>query len=513
MILITSAKYSLPDFSLEFGEIPPSFLPLGNRRLYEYQINLFKRIGQKIVLSLPKNFAINNFDSKKLQSLGVEVLFVPEGLSLGESVVYCLNVLCEFDEILYIIHGDTFFGELDLCLDSLHVVEVKDSYNWAFLDANFRISNENLYRENLILAGAYCVANPRLLIKSIVENAYSFIKGLQSYSQVNPFAIIENTTWLDFGLITSYFHSKKVVSTQRTFNKMLIDDNGMGGGYIHKDSQWKNKIDSEKFWFENLPRELLIYTPRFFKDANGYKVEYLYNNTLAELFVFGNLPSYTWKRIFESLKEFLKLLHSFKSDDILLDFDYRAKTLQRLGIFAEQSGASLEENWKINNIEYPSLLELVRLLDDHLQGNIDFSIIHGDFCFSNIMYDFRANAIKTFDPRGMDFSEKTSLYGDCRYDFAKLLHSVFGLYDFIVAGFFGCNFKNNEIVFQIEKDEKIKKVQDVFIEVFGEDMQNYAIMIHLFLSMLPLHSDSRERQMAFIANAFRLYEDFFGRKK
>ncbi|MCL9821040.1 aminoglycoside phosphotransferase family protein [Helicobacter sp. 14348-15] len=229
------------------------------------------------------------------------------------------------------------------------------------------------------------------------------------------------------------------------------------GGYIHKDSQWKNKIDSEKFWFENLPRELLIYTPRFFKDANGYKVEYLYNNTLAELFVFGNLPSYTWKRIFESLKEFLKLLHSFKGDDILLDFDYRAKTLQRLGVFAEQSGVSLEENWKINNIEYPSLLELVRLLDDHLQGNIDFSIIHGDFCFSNIMYDFRANAIKTFDPRGMDFSEKTSLYGDCRYDFAKLLHSVFGLYDFIVAGFFRCNFKNNEIVFQIEKDEKIKK--------------------------------------------------------
>lgn len=41
MILITSAKYSLPDFSLEFGEIPPSFLPLGNKRLYEYQAKLF----------------------------------------------------------------------------------------------------------------------------------------------------------------------------------------------------------------------------------------------------------------------------------------------------------------------------------------------------------------------------------------------------------------------------------------------------------------------------------------
>lgn len=48
MILITSAKYSFSDFTLEFGKIPPSFLPLGNKRLYEYQIELFKNFNQKI---------------------------------------------------------------------------------------------------------------------------------------------------------------------------------------------------------------------------------------------------------------------------------------------------------------------------------------------------------------------------------------------------------------------------------------------------------------------------------
>ncbi|EAK2454897.1 capsular biosynthesis protein, partial [Campylobacter jejuni] len=91
MILITSAKYSSSDFTLEFGKIPPSFLPLGNKRLYEYQIELFKNFNQKVFLSLPSDFKLSKFDEKKLKELNVEILFVPNNLSLGESVVYCLN--------------------------------------------------------------------------------------------------------------------------------------------------------------------------------------------------------------------------------------------------------------------------------------------------------------------------------------------------------------------------------------------------------------------------------------
>lgn len=56
MILITSAKYSSSDFTLEFGKIPPTFLPLGNKRLYEYQIELFKNFNQKVFLSFTQRF-------------------------------------------------------------------------------------------------------------------------------------------------------------------------------------------------------------------------------------------------------------------------------------------------------------------------------------------------------------------------------------------------------------------------------------------------------------------------
>ena len=38
-----------------------------------------------------------------------------------------------------------------------------------------------------------------------------------------------------------------------------------------------------------------------------------------------------------------------------------------------------------------------------------------------------------------------------------------------------------------------------------EELNVYPIMVHLFLSMLPLHRDNPERQKAMLANALRLY--------
>jgi len=40
--LVMSGAYVTQELVAEFGQIPPSFLPVGNRRLYEYQ---FERIG------------------------------------------------------------------------------------------------------------------------------------------------------------------------------------------------------------------------------------------------------------------------------------------------------------------------------------------------------------------------------------------------------------------------------------------------------------------------------------
>lgn len=139
MLLITSAKYSSSDFTLEFGKIVPSFLPLGNKRLYEYQANLSK--NAEVVLSLPKSFKPSHYDLEKLEKLNIKLIFVDENLSLGESIFYCINAL-NINNKLSILHGDTFFKKLNLKEDSLCIGDIRENYEWAYLDEEFNFAND-----------------------------------------------------------------------------------------------------------------------------------------------------------------------------------------------------------------------------------------------------------------------------------------------------------------------------------------------------------------------------------
>ena len=53
MILITSAQYLVAEFQIEFGKLPPAFLPLGQKRFYEYYARLFHAYNEPIVLTFP----------------------------------------------------------------------------------------------------------------------------------------------------------------------------------------------------------------------------------------------------------------------------------------------------------------------------------------------------------------------------------------------------------------------------------------------------------------------------
>ncbi|MBF7060340.1 capsular biosynthesis protein [Campylobacter volucris] len=508
MIFIMSAAYCSSDFELEFGKIPPSFLPLGNKRLYEYQINLFKNIDDNIIIALPKSFKISKYDFQKIVSFGVKISYIPDNLSLGEALVYAINMNSPINETLYIFHGDSYFEYINFNKNSLTIAKVRENYKWAYLfdneKLNYNIKNNIDIDNELILSGFMNIENPYILIKCIIENNYSFIEGLKQYSIFYPFEILINHSWLDFGLITNYFHSKKAISSQRCFNELKFCNDG----YMIKTSNWDKKIQSEINWFLNFPKELDIYIPKFKEQSNqSYKIEYLCNNTLSELFVFGGLPPYVWENIFKSLKIFLNKLHQYQSVDVKICFNYKNKTLERLKLLNDDNFFSdlMNKKYSYNEKNPISLNDILNDINLYLLDNKKYSIIHGDFCFSNIMFDFRSGFIKVFDPRGMDFEENITIYGDMYYDYAKLVHCIFGMYDFIISGFYTCTINNNKIDFVIDMPDKIYNIQKKFTEIFYLNKNIFAITLHLFLSMLPLHHDSKERQKALFANIFRLY--------
>lgn len=118
--------------------------------------------------------------------------------------------------------------------------------------------------------------------------------------------------------------------------------------------------------------------------------------------------------------------------------------------------------------------------------------------------------IRLIDPRG-SFGVK-GIYGDPRYDIAKLRHSVAGMYDFIVADMFEVK-KNNDAEFEAEAFgwqglEPIIADFDLQIEKAGYNIQHIKLIEGLlFISMLPLHSDYPKRQlMMFLTGIKRLNE-------
>ena len=130
--------------------------------------------------------------------------------------------------------------------------------------------------------------------------------------------------------------------------------------------------------------------------------------------------------------------------------------------------------------------------------------------FSNILFDSRTQRIKVIDPRAINNCGEFSLLGDQKYDLAKLTHSIIGLYDHIIAGRYqliSIDTAHVEIVFDIDK--RIIDIQKIFMSsVFLENIvvkDILPLVILLFLSMLPLHSDRPDRQKAMLINALRLY--------
>jgi hypothetical protein len=501
MLLILSSAYCEQELAAELGMLPPSFLPVGNKRLYEHQC-INGRDYQKILLSLPEDFHVSESDTKKMTELGIELLRLPTELSLGEAVLYCINAAKVGESRLDILYGDTLILEdTPLDNDQAYVAMTSENYGWHYVDE----------KKTRILCGRFSFSNASELCCAIARSRGDFISALSHYSKDHRnIEYVLTDRWLDFGHIHTYFRSKVNITTQRNFNKMRIDTR-----VVTKTSSNVTKMRAEANWFEKLPRELKLFTPAFLgtvEQETGYRLEYLHLSTLSDLFVYGRLPLFSWQQILDACSVFLEdcARHTY-GEAINLDDLFLTKTLRRLDQFQVETGIDINAPWRFKGKLTPGLREIALVSAYKLQNEAALCLIHGDFCFSNILYDFRAQTIKVIDPRGLDAADTITQYGDARYDIGKLAHSVLGLYDFIIAGNYSLQVKNNEVLdFEIYTPLGYEQLAKSFgqLKVNDKKVSEHpvqAIMIHLFLSMLPLHGDRPDRQKAFVANVLRIW--------
>lgn len=509
MILITSAAYCSPALVAEFGKMPPCMLPVQNRRLYEHQLSLMPA-GHKMALSLPDSYQLSEYDLSKLNNQGVNIISLSEKLSLGESIAEALEKNRVTNEPLYILHGDTLFSRLEFAPDTYAIANPEDNYSWATANC-----------ENKVYSGWFAFSSPDDLLVLLKQCGYDFVQARENYAEQHHVKEIEFAGWLDFGLVNSYYRSCSRLTTQRAFNDLKINRFA-----VRKCSIDTKKMQAEANWFASIPTELKHYTPALWdsgiKEGKGYyEIEYLYNSTLSNLWVFAENPFGTWKDILSACSKYLDDEFAYKPHELgkiakINDVLFVEKTKQRLHTYCTNNKVLVEEKWYINGIETPSLNDILYELDTVIskQDSRFVSLMHGDFCLSNILYDFKSKSVKVIDPRGLSVTGEISIYGDIRYDVAKLAHSIIGMYDYIIGGrYLYKRNGENDVMLSFNQSKTQSEIQTYFMSLTFAgftlpELQIYPIMILLFLSMLPLHADRPDRQDAFLANALRLYVEY-----
>ena len=527
--LIASAAYLGQELAAEFGKIPPAFLPVGVSRLYELQVSRLGA-GGPIHLTIPESFVPQPFDQQRLLELGVALLPLPDGLTLGEAIVYAINSIDMPSGPLQLLHGDTLIGDVPTAAaDLVAVHDEGDDYSWAAVDVEdglatgLEVIAAGQGRDDTrpVACGYFAFESSGRLVRAITRARGDFIAGLNLYTRERPLQAARIAQWNDFGHIQTYFRSRRAITTARSFNMLQID-----AATVRKSSRDTAKMQAEAAWLGTLPSPLLPFSARLLEagtasDVAFYRTEYQYAPTLSELLVFCQVGRSTWKNILRSCRDFLQICTRFDgggSGDAVLGELAVDKTRTRLERYARETGFDIDRQTRLDGRPLPSLRQIAA----EVAGAIDLgsgrpdTVMHGDFCFSNILYNSRAARISVIDPRGYVRDGQVSMFGDTRYDLAKLSHSIAGCYDHILAGRYALR-RDGSHEFAISFESSLhhgwlREALDEF-EVDGVragSREVRAVTVGLFLSMLPLHADRPDRQAAFIANALRLYTELQG---
>ncbi|HEU4686597.1 MAG TPA: phosphotransferase, partial [Nitrospira sp.] len=218
-------------------------------------------------------------------------------------------------------------------------------------------------------------------------------------------------------------------------------------------------------------------------------------------------------------KAFAAREHKPMDADQVYEF-YWAKTERRLQDEARLTAIAPllnAESLIINDVRYPGWQACRPVLQDRLRriaASCRPTLIHGDLCCGNILYDPRTSLIKFIDPRGEFFEE--GCHGDPRYDMAKLLHSFHGGYDFVLHEMYQLAVLGSDrydltlLRSRSARDAEVL-LFDLLAGTTGYEAADLRLLeALLFLTMLPFHCDDGRRQTALYLRGLVLLKEALG---
>lgn len=320
----------------------------------------------------------------------------------------------------------------------------------------------------------------------------------------------------------------------RAYNRFEVDETR---GVIRKLSATPRLRDEIQYYVKLVnahPREAAFFPKLFQWSAEGenYWMDlemYDYPNLGKYLLAEDILPE--WNSVFSKLKDILLHWSTTYPYSMWTNEEIRQAAYDMYITKTEREQKAFYDGWKdkldcifldqirnhiiyINKREYKPFEIIWLQVKKYIEENmLDFtpSLIHGDCCFSNILYGRDKKIIRFIDPRG-SFG-KEGIYGDIRYDVAKLYHSVDGTYESFITDKFEVSNRGNlhDLVLKGHMSRiEIYHALDAFENAFFPQFNKKQIKILqgcIFIGMCARHYDSLERQHAMYLTGIRLLNE------
>jgi hypothetical protein len=406
-------------------------------------------------------------------------------MNLGD--LWCLLPKLFPDNIVQILYGDTLVD-----------FESFDEQEWLGVSEKAHFSDSFSKLNERFISGYFSLRVSRLKALSDNTSAVDFDSVLQHLTQHNiPKRNING--WLDFGSLSTFQKSKKHFLKTRHFNSLRFENSA-----VFKASEDAFKIWSEYQWLEcfgeirNNVRTPKLGTFELKRGLASYSMAYMPLSSLQEIFTRGYLKLQNEKLFLNSCFDALNKLSIVKpnhekpeTDDVKAGLFTNKLSSRRESIL--RASASVNKNFDLDNI--------INDIHDFWNKHDGFIVtpMHGDFCFSNLLWDSNGSEVVLIDPRGSFDSHHFSPFGYREYDELKLAHSFIAQYDEIMMGQepnYNSTFIQNRTKLFFERS-KLQK----------EELR-YGLL-SLFVSLLPLHTNSPIKITKFLKTIIWLNDNNF----
>lgn len=535
-LLIAAAGSVNPNLYGDLGRILTSHIPLSGKLAILDQVEKASKNYYKVYVLIDES--AKNLASVLESKFGVVPIFGHVEDSMSQTFRRAFEKI-ESKIGLDIVFGDSYNtdlmetdSELD---DQIFVSKRHDSNSWKCVKRNstdFSLNffdNSPISSEVDVVTGSFRISN-FLLFKEILlseadlgldENYFwnAWVKYDKQLSRKVDFT--QDESWQDIGHVDTYFTARRdlISKSARSFNQITMDESSLR---ITK-TGIVEKIRLEKKWFDEVPSDIHRYTPYTYstKDNDSYVIEYETSIPANEMWISGNDDDSYWHLFGQNLSQVIEEMHSIGDPTTTVDEQrlfkkqmFSVKVIERVDTFLRMNkvNADFLSTVKLNGIQIPGLsvvLEEIEKVSEKVSRLGNWSLIHGDLCLSNMIYDRRKNQLKLIDPRGSFVKE--GIYGDPIYDLIKLSHSILGNYDFFACNLFHLSQFENDFELSLATPCQPRVAKEICEEVITSRLHHRGITYQdlrllesgLFLSASAMHTETN-RGLALLLNGLQI---------